>query len=84
MNKEEVKKLDFINSVLALQAEELKELADELSEIFVICNCKNAESIRDKMDSVEIKLTDAYLTVYGVKMDIYNLIKKYIIVNVED
>lgn len=76
MNKEEVKKLDFINSVLELQSKELKELADELSELFVICNCKNAESIGDKIDDVELKLTDAFLTIYGVKMDIYNLIKK--------
>lgn len=76
MNKEKVKKLDFINSALAMQAIELSEIADELSKLFVKSNCENAASIRENLDSMEIKLTDAYLTVSSVNQDINNLIKK--------
>ena len=76
MEKEKVKKIASINSTLVIQAIELREIADELNKLCVKSNCENAVSVREHLDSIEIKLTDAYLTVSGVNQDIYNLIKK--------
>ena len=76
MSEKKVKIVDSINSRLAIEAIELGEIADELSEQFINLNSENAASIRENLDSIEIKLTDAYLCISSLNEEINNLINK--------
>lgn len=75
MNKEKVKKVDSINSELAIQAIELSKIADKLSSLFIDLECKNAASVSEHLINIEIMLTTAYLNISDV-VEIINKLNK--------
>lgn len=75
MEKEKVKKVDSINSELAIQAIELSKIADKLSSLFIDLECKNAASVSEHLINIGIMLTTAYLNISDM-VEIINKLNK--------
>lgn len=75
MKKEKVKKVDSINSELAIQAIELSKIADKLSILFIDLEFENAASVSGHLVNIEIMLTTAYLNISDM-VEIINKLNK--------